>query len=73
MLITYLAIKCLRYNTVITGKVDNQPHEVAACLIDQLQAYIHGQIESEKGQTSEPLASFLSGRKVKYPTPIRKA
>ena len=41
--------------------------EVAIYLIDQLPAYIHGQIEPEKGQTSEPLASLLSGRKFKYP------
>jgi hypothetical protein len=33
----------------------------AIMFIDRLQAHLHGQIDPEKGQTSEPLLSFLFG------------
>lgn len=66
MLVSYLVIiKCLRHNSLKpTGKADNQATRKSPCtyLIDRLQAYIHGQINPGKGQTSEPLVSFLLGR-----------
>ena len=33
----------------------------AMMFIDRLQAHLHGQIDPGKGQTSEPLLSFLFG------------
>ena len=65
MLVSYLVIKCLRYNSPkATGEADNQAtwKSLCTCLIDRLQTYIHGQTDPEKGQTSEPLVSFLPGR-----------
>ena len=47
-----------------TGKAENQATRKSPCtyLINLLQVYIHEQIDPEKGQTSEPLVSFLPGR-----------
>ena len=46
-----------------TGKAENQATRKLPCtyLINLLQVYIHEQIDPEKGQTSEPLVSFLPG------------
>ena len=65
MLISYLVIKCLRYNGVkATGKTDNQGTRKTPLHISyrQVQAYIHGQIDPEKGQTFKQLVSFLPGK-----------
>ena len=43
MLISHLAIWCLRYKSLATEKADNQATR-NTYVIDRLQAYIHGQI-----------------------------
>ena len=61
MLISYLVIKWIRYNSLeATGKTDKQATRKSPCtyLIDRLQAYSHGQTDREKGQTSKLLVSF---------------
>ena len=65
MLISYFVIKCLRYTALSRrGRQIIKTHGSRQCtyLIDQLQAYIHVQIDPEKGQTSGPLVLFLPGR-----------
>ena len=43
-------------------KTDNQATRKLLCtyLLDRLQAFIHGQINPEKGHSSEPLASLFT-------------
>ena len=76
MLISFLVIKWLRYNPVKwRGRQIIKAHRRRHCTypIDRLQAYIHGQIDPEKGQTFKQRVSFLPGKFFQCPKIILRA